>query len=182
METGPMGYGVVSRVFHWLTVLLVFVMIPVGLTMTQEIPRSIQNPLFILHKGLGVVVLVTVVLRLAWRTVAAQPPPLPADIPRAQRRAAAVVHVGLYALLLVMAVSGYVRVTAGGFPIELLNAIGVPPLLAKDEPLAAVAKAIHATAAIGLIALVLVHVAAAFYHGTVRRDGVLSRMWPPFSA
>jgi cytochrome b561 len=176
-----MGYGVVSRVFHWLTVVLVAVMLAAGVMMTQDIPRSIQNPLFILHKGLGVVVLLVVALRLAWRA-ANPPPPAPADLPPLQRRAAALVHAGLYVLLLVMAISGYVRVTAGGFPIELLNAIGVPPLLAKDEALANAAKAVHATVAWALAGLILVHVAAALYHALVKRDGVFSRMWPPFSA
>jgi cytochrome b561 len=176
-----MGYGVTARIFHWLTALMVLTMIPVGLMMTQELPRSIQNPLFILHKGLGVVVLVVVLLRLGWRLLN-PPPPLPAGLPRLQARAAGAVHLALYAVLIVMGVSGYVRVTAGGFPIELLNALGVPPLIAKDEALASVAKQVHATAAFLLIALVLVHVAAASYHGIVRRDGVFSRMWPPFSA
>lgn len=173
-----MGYGVGSRVFHWLTVLMVFVMIPVGLTMTQEIPRSVQDPLFILHKGLGVVVLATVLLRLAWRAFN-PPPPLPAAMPVLQCHAAAAVHWGLYALLLVMPISGYVRVMAGGFPIELLNALGVPPLIAKNEPLAETAEAIHATAAFGLIGLIGLHVAAAAYHGLIRKDSVFSRMWPP---
>jgi cytochrome b561 len=99
---------------------MVFVMIPVGLVMTQEIPRAVQDPLFILHKGLGVVVLATVVLRLAWRAFHPAPPP-PAAMPALRRRAAAAVHWGLYALLLAMALSGYVRVMAGGFPIELLT-------------------------------------------------------------
>ena len=55
-----MGFGTVSRLFHWVTVLLVALMIPVGLVMTQDIPRSLQDPLFMLHKGLGPIVLVVV--------------------------------------------------------------------------------------------------------------------------
>jgi cytochrome b561 len=58
--------------------------------------------------------------------------------------------------------------------------LGVPPLFSKDEGIANIAKAIHATAKFGLIALIAMHVAAAAYHGLVRRDGVFSRMWPPF--
>lgn len=176
-----MRYGLVSRLFHWVTVLLVLVMIPVGLTMIQEIPRPLQDRLFVLHKGLGPVVLLVVLLRLGWR-VLNPPPPLPADLPAAQRLAAGVVHAGLYLLLLVMAVSGYVRVTTGGFPIEALNALGIPPLFAKDEAVAEVAKRIHATAIWLLLALIAMHVGAAAYHGLVRRDGIVGRMWPPLSA
>ena len=175
-----MRYGLVSRLFHWVTVVLVLVMIPVGLTMIQEIPRPVQDRLFILHKGLGPVVLVVVLLRLGWRAFN-PPPPLPPGFPPLQRRVATAVHAGLYALLLVMAVSGYVRVTTGGFPIEALNAIGVPPLFDKNEAVSQVAKRIHATAIVGLLALIALHVGAASWHGLVRRDGIVARMWPPFS-
>ena len=68
--------------------------------MIQEIPRPVQDPLFILHKGLGPVVLVVVLLRLAWRAFN-PPPPLPADVPPLQQRAAAAVHARLYVFLLV---------------------------------------------------------------------------------
>jgi len=174
-----MRYGLVSRLFHWATVLLVLVMIPAGLTMIQEIPRPVQDRLFILHKGLGPFVFLVVLFRLAWRALHPAPP-LPAALPAAQRAAAGAVHAGLYLLLLVMAVSGYVRVTTGGFPIESLNALGIPPLFAKNEAVAAVAKAIHGTAIWLLLALIAMHVGAAAWHGLVRRDGIVGRMWPPF--
>jgi cytochrome b561 len=175
-----MRYGAIARWFHWITVLLVLVMIPAGLIMTQEIPRPTQDRLFILHKGLGPFVFTVVVLRLIWRQIS-PPPPLPASVPPLQRRASAVVHALLYVFLIVMAVSGYVRVTTGGFPIESLNALGIPPLFSRNDGVAEVAKAVHATAKFGLIVLILMHVAAASYHGLVLRDGVFSRMWPPFS-
>ncbi|MFT3974417.1 MAG: cytochrome b/b6 domain-containing protein [Amaricoccus sp.] len=173
-----MRYGRVSRLFHWITVLLILVMIPVGLTMIQEIPRPLQDRLFVLHKGLGPVVLLVVVLRLGWRAFHPAPP-LPADLPRLQRGAAAVVHAGLYLLLLVMATSGYVRVTTGGYPIEALNALGIPPLFGKHETVSAVAKTVHATALFALLALIAAHIGAAVWHGLVRRDGIVRRMWPP---
>ena len=175
-----MGYGRVARLLHWITVLLVLVMIPVGLTMTQEgLPKAVQDPLFILHKSLGPLVLLTVLFRVGWRLFH-PPTPMPASVPPLQRRAATTVHALLYAVLIIMGVSGYVRVTTGGFPIELLNALGIPPLFAKNEPVADVAEAVHATAKFGLLALIAIHVAAAAYHGIVRRDGVISRIWPPF--
>jgi cytochrome b561 len=174
-----MGYGTVSRVFHWVTVVLVTVMILVGLVMVQDIPRSLQDPLFILHKGLGPLVLVVVLLRLAWR--ATHPaPPLPASVPPLQARLAGAVHAGLYIFLIVQAVSGYVRVTTGGFPIEALEGLGIPPLLPKSEPVTEIASRVHGLSALVLIILIAMHVGAAAYHGIVRRDGVFSRMWPPF--
>lgn len=175
-----MGYGTVSRLFHWITVAIVIVMIPVGLTMVEEVPRALQDRLFILHKGLGAFFLVFIFARIAWRMLN-PPPPLPGTLPRARRLAAGAVHLLLYALLVTMVISGYVRVTAGGFPIELFDALGIPPLLAKNEALAEAAKAVHATAKTALIAVIALHVGAALHHGLVLRDGVLDRMWPPFN-
>ncbi len=148
--------------------------------MTLDLPRATQNQLFTLHKGLGAVTLAVVLLRVLWRLFN-KPPGLPASVTAGQARVAGLVHFGLYALLLVMAASGYVRVVAGGFPIELLNAMGIPPLIGKNEWLAGVAKEVHALTKYGLIALIAVHVGAAVYHARVKRDGVVERMWPPFA-
>lgn len=173
-----MGYGTVSRLFHWATVAIVLVMIPVGLIMVQDMPRPAQNKLFIVHKGLGATFLVVIVARIAWRLMH-PPPPLPETVGRLQQRVAAAVHVLLYALLLTMALSGYTRVMSGGFPIELLDVLGIPPLLPENEGVAETAKVIHATTKTMLIAVICLHVGAALYHAFIRRDGVIDRMWPP---
>ncbi|HBS99255.1 MAG TPA: cytochrome B, partial [Citreicella sp.] len=44
------------------------------------------------------------------------------------------------------------------------------------------AKSLHALAGFALAGLVLMHMGAAAYHGLIRRDGIFSRMWPPFGA
>lgn len=175
-----MGYGTVARLFHWVTVLLVLVMIPVGLIMTQDIPRPLQDKLFVLHKGLGPVVLLVVLARLAWRAFN-PPPPLPASVPPLQARIAGLVHAGLYTFLILQAASGYVRVTTGGFPIEALQALGIPPLLPKAEAVGKIASTVHALSVVVLIVLIAMHVGAAAFHGIVKRDGVFSRMWPPIA-
>jgi cytochrome b561 len=173
-----MGFDTVSRLFHWVTVLLVALMIPVGLVMTQDVPRSLQDPLFILHKGLGPIVLAVVLARLLWRSFHPAPP-LPASVPRLQVRAARLVQGALYFFLILQGVSGYIRVTTGGFPIEGLEALGIPPLLPKAEGVGKLASAVHRVSAICLLVLIAMHVAGAAYHGLVRRDGVFSSMWPP---
>jgi cytochrome b561 len=95
------------------------------------------------------------------------------------RLASRSVHVGLYGAIAVMAASGYARVRLGGFPIEGLDALGIGTLLPQDDDLAETAKAIHATVKWILMGLIGIHVAAAAYHGIVRQDGIMGRMWPP---
>jgi cytochrome b561 len=89
------------------------------------------------------------------------------------------VHLGLYAMLIFMALTGYTRVAAGGFPIEMLDALGLPRLAPRSDALAETAQTLHHYGRYVLIALVLMHVGAALFHAVALRDGVFSRMWPP---
>jgi cytochrome b561 len=174
------GYRTPARLFHWTVAILVLLMIPAGLVMVQQgIPRSLQNALFIFHKNMGVVVLLIVIARLMYRRFN-PPPPLPESMPHLQRRIAGASHAALYALLVLMPVAGYIRVRAGGFPIEWLDAMGIPTLVPRSDALAEVAKNVHYFGAIAIVALVMLHLGAALFHGMIRRDGIFSRMWPPF--
>lgn len=174
----PATYRPIAKALHWLTALLVLLTIPVALIMlTPGLERSVQDPLFMFHKNVGVVILVLVALRLAYRAVN-PPPPLPDSVPSWQRQVASTTHWLLYGLLLGMAISGYVRVTAGGFPLEVFDAMGLPRPVPPSDSLAETAKTIHATLRYPLIALILLHVGAALYHAIVKRDGVFQRMLP----
>ena len=83
-------------------------------------------------------------------------------------------------VLLVMAVSGYVRTIGDGFPIELLDALGIPPLIPLMPGVARVMLVVHQFAVVVLIGLVAVHVSAVLRHQLIDRTPALARMWPPF--
>ncbi|QQA42692.1 cytochrome b [Pelagovum pacificum] len=167
-----------AKALHWIVALLVVSTIPAGLVMVQDgIGRGLQDALFIYHKHVGVLILILVLVRLAYR-LANPPPPLPDSVPPLQQRVAVATHWLLYAALLVMALSGYVRVVAGDFPIEFLDRLGVPPLVPANEALAETAKSIHAITRFALIPLVLMHIGAALFHAVVLKDGVFASMWP----
>lgn len=171
-------YAPTARALHWLTALFVLSSIPAGVVMIEEgLPRALQNGLFMFHKNIGVVILLLVVARLVVRAVN-PPPPLPSFVPSGQAKLAHAVHMLLYLLLIVMAVSGYVRVVSGGFPLEVWDAIGVPRLAPRSDAIAGLASQVHWIVRFGLVALILVHIGAAIYHGMVRRDGIVRRMWP----
>lgn len=177
-EASVPGYGRTARLFHWVTVLLVLGMFPAGAIMVQEgLARPTQDALFIFHKNVGSVLLLLVLLRLAWRAISPPPPP-PSEMPGWQRRLSGIVHVGLYAMLLFMTVTGYVRVGMGGFPLELADSLGVPRL-PRNEAIAEAASTAHFYGRFVLLGLILLHVAGALQHALIRRDGVMSRMWPP---
>jgi cytochrome b561 len=181
-ETQTGRYTTLSRVFHWGMAILILATIPVGLLMVQQgIGRSLQNALFLFHKNVGVLLLVLAVARLIWRW-RNPAPKLPSTLPAWQVKAAHTTHMALYGLLFLVPLAGYVRVRAGGFPIESLDALGLPTLVPRSDALAAIAKSVHyySGAAMGII--IAVHIAAALYHRIQRKDGVFARMWPIFGA
>lgn len=174
----PQGYTPAQRWLHWIIAALILPMIVAGLVMVQSgLPRALQNALFIGHKNIGTLVLILVVLRLALR-LRRGAPALPATLPALQRRIAEVSHATLYALMLLLPLSGYIRVRAGGFPIEALDRLGLPTLVPRSDTLATAAKTVHEYGGYALMALLLAHIGAAIHHG-LRRDGLWARIWPP---
>lgn len=177
MTAHPQGYRLPARWLHWIVAAVVLLMIPAGLIMTREgIPRPLQDTLFIFHKNTGVLLFPVILVRLAYR-LTHPAPPLPDSVPPWQRVIARTTHVLLYLLLIVMPVAGFVRVRAGGYPIEMLDRLGFGPWIGKSERLADFAQSVHWTGAMLLIGLVALHVGAAFYHALILRDGVWSGMW-----
>ena len=172
------AYRAPARWLHWSMAILVIPMIVAGVIMTREgIDRSLQNNLFIFHKNVGVLLLLLIVVRILYRWRNA-PPAEPAHLPDWQVKVAGLTHGLLYALLVIMPLAGYIRVRAGGFPIEVLDAWGVPALVPRSDALADIAKAVHFYGSWAITALVLMHIGAALQHGLIKRDGVFSRMWP----
>ncbi|MGV3650308.1 MAG: cytochrome b [Devosia sp.] len=177
-EAAVVRYSGPAQAMHWLTVLVVFSTIPAGIIMLRPgIARPLQDALFTYHKNIGLVILALILARLIYRLVRPAPP-LPASVPPLQRGIAHATHWLLYGLIIVMAVSGYIRVVAGGFPLEVWDALGVPRIVSPDPALAERAKAIHAFVRIPLVLLIAIHVGAALYHALIKRDGVFSRMLP----
>lgn len=175
----PNRYTSAQRWLHWIMALLILPMVVAGFVMVQSgLPRALQNALFIGHKNIGTLLLLLALLRLALRLKRGAPA-LPATIPALQRRVAEASHAALYALILLMPLSGYIRVRAGGFPIEALDRLGLPTLVPRSDTLAAAAKTVHELGGYAIAALLLAHIGAALHHGLIRRDGLWARIWPP---
>ena len=172
-------YGTGARIFHWLVVILLVVQIPAGIAMIAPgLAQEKIDALYVVHKGLGAILLLVIVLRILWR-ITHRAPAMPAHWPPLEKTIAERTHVTIYVVLLVLAVSGYVHVVGGGFPIELLDRLGIPPLIPKMEGVAVIASLVHRYGSFLLIGLVAVHVAEVLRHALVEKDGELRRMWPP---
>lgn len=174
------GYRPFARLLHWLIALWIVAMLPIGGIMTgEDLSRTVQNTLYILHKNGGVILMLLMLVRLGYRLMN-PPPPLPTSLAPWQVRVAGATHGLLYIMVFVMALSGYIRVRAGGFPVEMLDAIGLPTLVPRSDWLEGFAQNVHATGRFVLLALLAAHIGAALQHRFIKRDGVFERMWPIF--
>ena len=105
-------------------------------------------------------------------------PAEPAGTPAWQRRAAQLAHWGLYALIFAATVAGWALTGTMRAPIavDLFGFIGMPQLVGPRLGQSRFLEEAHELLAYVLIALVVVHVAAALYHHFMLRDAVLLRM------
>jgi cytochrome b561 len=159
-----------ARLLHWLMAILILAMLFIGVSMVGDLsPR--HTVLIGVHKVIGVALLVLVLIRIGVRLKLGAPA-LPDDLPALQRFAAHASHLLLYGLMLAMPLIGWGMQSAGGYPLPL----HLPALLPHDIKLYAVLRTAHGWLAYLLFATVLLHLAAALFHGLVRRDGVLRSM------
>lgn len=172
------SYTSVAKWFHWVTVGLIAVALPMGFVI-KHVKDSDKMPFYAIHESAGLTILLVALARLAWR-MAHPPPPLPESIPAPMRTAAGVNHWLLYAALIAQPILGFVAANAWGFPMQgktaYLGFIDLPKILEKNVPLAETVQAAHNVLGISIVVLLVLHIGATVLHQAVRRDGTLLRM------
>ena len=172
------GYGLVHWAIHWATVGLVFWLFYLGWTMV-DLPLSPQKfQDYALHKSLGLTVLMLVALRIVWRRLNTVPP-LPEGMKRHETILAKATHHGIYVLLVLIPLTGWLYSGATASPANYFGFWEVPDLIGANETAAKVIKVIHEWAGNLLAACIILHVAGALKHHFVNRDTVLTRMLRP---
>ncbi len=174
-------YSSVAMVLHWALGLSIFAMFALGVYM-HELPFSpLRLKLYNYHKWAGICFLALSVLRLLWRFTH-RPPALPTAIEQAmptwQTRIYHATHVALYALFFAVPLIGWAYSSAAGFPMVVFGVLPIPDLLAVDKALAEQLKEWHEISALALMALALLHIAAALKHQLIDRDKLVNRMLP----
>lgn len=195
--TVPKRYSTGLIIFHWISALIVLVMIGTGWWMLELIHDPVRMksafPIFQFHKSLGVLVFVITVGRITLR-LRRQTPRLPASMPRWERLTALVAQATFYLLLIAIPVTGWLYISTEWAesldkefraPSLFFGQVAVPYASAIAEADAGFRRylsfhlsGVHAWLAFGLLALIALHAAAAFKHHLVDRDEVLSHMVP----
>ena len=176
----PQRYGMVAIVLHWAMAVLLIVLTVLGLYMVRLPDAGYDTEkitLILVHKAVGMVALVLVLLRLLWRLGAALPQLSP-GLPEWQQVAARFVHLLFYALLFALPLTGWVMSSAGGYPVTFFGGFDLPDITGLDDWLFRVSIVVHRWLAYALIVLLALHAGAALHHHWSLRDDTLRRILP----
>jgi cytochrome b561 len=180
MDESAFVWPLSLRLLHWTTAALVLCALGLGTTMVQLVhDPAARFELAQTHKSIGIAVLALTAVRLCRRILTAAPKPEPEPAGPSVRMAAKAAHIALYALLLLMPLSGWLMatVTPVRVPTVVFGLFVLPYPLPPDLPTYGVAHALHVALAILLAALIVQHIAAAVVHALIWRDRTLARMW-----
>lgn len=172
------NYGLINIGLHWIMVMAIVVLLPLGLWMTgldYYDPWYRKGP--DLHRAIGVLTGAVLLLRLAWRIGNRVPDPLPAS--DWESKAALLVHRLLYLLPLLLVISGYLISTADGRGVSVFGWFEIPATLRGLEGQEDIAGEVHFILAMILLAVVTLHAGAALRHHFILKDDTLLRMLNP---
>ncbi|MFS8064282.1 MAG: cytochrome b [Luteimonas sp.] len=170
-------YSPGMRRLHWLMavlVLAVYLLIEQRGLFARDTPQ--RAAMMQGHFWVGLSILLLAVWRLGLRVRNVVPPITPA-LPGWQAMPAKLLHLALYAFIVIMPLLGLATAWTDGKVLYLpFTDIVVPALLAPDKPLAHQLEDLHGTIGEIFYWVIGLHVLAALYHHVWRRDDTLRRM------
>ncbi|MEM9344508.1 MAG: cytochrome b, partial [Pseudomonadota bacterium] len=175
------SYGSVTRVFHWLTALLILTAMPLGL-IAYNMPEGSDAEItrkalaFSIHKTVGVAAFFVALARILWALTQTKPNPVHADR-KGETVLAETVHWVLYVSLVIVPLSGWLHHAAlSGFAPILWPFGQTLPFVPQDPAVADFFGAWHWLFTKVLGAAIFLHIAGALKHAFIDKDGVLARM------
>lgn len=185
------SYGAITKLFHWLTALLIFTAFPLGL-IASDLAHQISDAstdvsqstvdraalLFSLHKTIGVTIFLVALARILWAFGQRKPGLLNGDN-TLEAWAAETVHWLLYGSLLAVPLTGWVHhaATTGFAPIWWPFGQTLP-FVPRNQMVSEVAAALHYILQWVLLGAITLHIAGAMKHHFVDGDATLRRMLP----
>lgn len=169
-------FGSLAIVLHWLVALAVYGMFALGLwMMTLGYRDSFYHQAPALHKSIGVLLSVIMLVRIIWRCIS-PPPETLKSYTRTVRITANITHLLLYLLLVTLLTSGYLLATRDGDAIDVFGLFAVPALAFPGGSISDNIGDIHLYLAWTVIIISVMHTGAALKHHFYDRDNTLNRM------
>lgn len=174
------GYGTLTKLFHWMIVILFTLQFVGGHIMTtigfnNSFAGVGTNDYYNWHKSLGLVALLVAIMRIINRQLGQLPPWAP-TLSTGEQSFVHRVEQLFYLAMLVMPISGWLYVMWGNYGVNLFGLWEMPRPLDKDNTLRDIAKWVHICAGWVLLAAMVGHIGLVLRHQLLKKDGLLKRM------
>lgn len=174
--TARLHYGTTAKVLHWLVVGLLVVQYLIGWLMPDIHKDMKPGAAMNFHVSFGLVILLLIVLRLAWRLT--HPVAPESSLPPWQRLGSEAVHWALYALVLATTLTGWLFASFRGWSLSFFYLVPLPMLAASNPAAMKTIDGWHQAMEWTLLVLIGIHIGSALAHIFVYRDRIMQRMLP----
>lgn len=145
-----------------------------------DLSQNLKFQMYQWHKSGGVLLLLAFGVRLIWRILSVVPE-LPQSLIGLEKKAAKFGHFALYALMLLMPLSGWVMVSSSiyGLPTIVFGWFQWPhiPGLQGNELVETASRNIHFALAILFFLVIVTHILAVVKHAYIDKENLLTRIW-----
>jgi cytochrome b561 len=169
------AYSFRSKIMHWLVAIIVLSLLVFGFNLSR-MPKTMKFTAIMFHKSFGLTVLALMLFRIIFILRDGRPS-LPSTTPCWEKLLARFVQYGLYALLILMPLSGWIMSVAAGYVPKYFGLVAIPfPGIEKNIQLANLMKASHKTLAWIIVAFVVLHLLGNIKHYFLDKDTVVQTM------
>lgn len=190
------SYTKTAKILHWLIAILIFGMFALGWFMAdipKEAPKQMVFDLFDLgifnwpvteeisprsfyfnvHKSFGVTIFALILIRIFWR-ITHQPPAILTTYKAWESKLATVAHRLLYALMLILPLSGVIMAVYSKYGIKWFGVNFIKGL--DNNPMRLIFKNVHEIIGLILVTIIVIHILGALKHKFIDKDETLNRM------
>lgn len=167
-------YGVISRINHWLSALLIITLLGIGLYF-HEMPKGDERTYWLqLHIALGALFFIILAFRIVWRLIVTSPEPLPQ--PQIVYWISKGVQFILLLALVLLIVSGPLIVWTADRPINVFTWFSIPSPLGRMETLHEILEVVHKVCSRVMLFGIIIHVLGVVKHAVIDRAPIMQRM------
>lgn len=163
-------YSAMAKTLHWLTAIMILGQYLIGITLDYTEWKS-------LHFQIGYIIVILVIWRIIWRITHVYPE-LDSQIKGYGRLLAHAGHYTLYLLMVLVLISGFLRLITKGEHLNVLGLNFAPLMHEMSKTERTPYKLAHEYLAHLFILLIALHALAAFAHQFLSKIPCLSRVLP----
>ena len=171
------SYGSLAKWLHWISALLIIGMLIYGTIFTTLLPKGpLRSQLIMIHKSIGLIILLLIVFRWVWRFINPTPKLLSTqNIFLIKIRHG--LHELLYITVILMLLSGILLTATNHYPIPFFGLFEIPTTtFPQSHYWHNLFGTVHLITAWTLTGLLIIHLFAVFKHHSYNKDETLKRM------